>query len=704
MRNLKKAFAMAACALLVFMGTRRLHAATVVVDGRRVETVDMKLEIDGTPRTSPLPIFAKDDATYVPLRFVSETMGYRVLWLQSTKTVQVSKDGRRIWFPVGKNIVNTNDRGKITLPENVKAIFVAIPGQTDLSTYVPVRILSEYMGRKVEWDAATNTVVIRDGQPASVDLIAEAPKAPQAPSQPEVKPNPDPQNAAIVSDVENPNPVTLSAIEPVTEDTQTNRLNLKFGQKTAYRVETQGDLIRIVIPNGNAAEALLGGRSIPLLHAKDMIIERARGGLVFTFRTNGKKLSIRSSQDAKTITVSDLYTFQNPVSEERGTKPAVRLPGLGKQRYQKSVLDNPKRIVLDFYDMELAEGVSPDQKISAGFIQNIRVSQFQTSSGSDEKKVRVVLDIDPAVKHPDVHIATEGDDLVLYPEKSLYDYFAFRTTGSDRYLTIRGAESSTPYHYDASSNRLTMQLRGDIPDGSIDYNDNLVKGLSVQSGFLTVEFLRNVEIQPTGDREFTLQIHRLKTGKNSDYLIMIDPGHGGTDPGAISPIDGTSEKDVILPVQRSLEAKLLAMGYRVVKTNDTIDSYIPVKKRAEMANSLRPDVFVSLHANSAESQAAKGVEVLFCSEDKCSNKEPNQQQFAEYVRDEIEAAIGRKGRGIKNRPEIIVVGKTNMSAVLVEMGFLTDPEELSLMKTEAYQQQMVDAIIRAIERFLRDFK
>ena len=227
----------------------------------------------------------------------------------------------------------------------------------------------------------------------------------------------------------------------------------------------------------------------------------------------------------------------------------------------------------------------------------------------------------------------------------------------------------------------------------------------VENNTITINLVRNVQVEAIVDQDgSSIKITRVRTGKNSDYLILIDPGHGGTDPGASDFSKTYWEKDCILPVQRSLEKRLLDLGYVVKKTNDTVDSYVGIHDRAKMANELMPDIFISIHANASDYAKPNGMEVLYASEDKNPNKEKGQARIAQIFNDEVSKATGLNSRGIKNRPEIVVVGKSNVSAVLLEMGFLTNERDLALLKDPAFLERVVDGLVSAIEVYLTEFR
>ncbi len=670
-------------------------AKKLQIDGKSRDIINVNIEINGQDSQTSLPIFVLNERTYVPVRFVSESLGYKVIWLQSTFTVEIRGTDKKMWLPIGKAKVNLGN-GLVDTPDGVKASLVKLPGHVDQFTYVPVRFVAEYLGQKVSWDQATMTVKIGDEiqTPETVDIVTETENSVDN------KTEPDKNNLNTAR-------VNLKSVEMSGEDISTPKVFFKFDNKADFNIENQNNFVKITINNADIENSMIGEFNSPLKNSPKYKISKTNNGIEILFTKVGDEISVYKEDDSKTIAVTDSYFFKGiQVGEHNGTKAYV-LKGLGKQQYNKMEFEKPKRIAIDLLDSELEGGKYAEFNESIGFVKKVRMSQFvpDKNYNPNDKIIRVVLDIEDGINHPDLKLETINDDLYIFPVESLYDYFKFRNVGTQKYITIKGYDKPINFNYDKNSNTITAQIDKNIPDGVIKYNDSLVKDLNFKNGLLTITLVRNADVTEEAQQEGNaIKITRVKTGNNSDYFILIDPGHGGTDPGGCDFSKTYCEKDLILPVQRSLERKLLNLGYIVKKTNDTVDSYINVRDRAEMANQLKPDILVSLHANTAPSASAKGIEVLYCSEDKNPNKEPGQAKIAQIFTEEILRTTGTDAREIKNRPEIIVVGKTNMSAVLVEMGFLTNPRDLALLKDQSYLEKIVDGIVAAIDRFTTEFR
>jgi N-acetylmuramoyl-L-alanine amidase len=179
-------------------------------------------------------------------------------------------------------------------------------------------------------------------------------------------------------------------------------------------------------------------------------------------------------------------------------------------------------------------------------------------------------------------------------------------------------------------------------------------------------------------------------------LIIIDPGHGGRDPGAIG--NGVQEKDLVLPLSLRLGRILQGMGYGVQYTRTT-DVEIDLEPRVQFAEQLRGDVFISIHANSLASGNPEvgGVETYY------SPGSSGGFALANLVHPQIIAATGARDRGVRSA-RFYVIRRTTMPSILLETGFVTNPTEAANLNNPAYQERMAQAIARGIDQFLRTYR
>ena len=176
-------------------------------------------------------------------------------------------------------------------------------------------------------------------------------------------------------------------------------------------------------------------------------------------------------------------------------------------------------------------------------------------------------------------------------------------------------------------------------------------------------------------------------GDGSPVTVVIDAGHGGYDRGGI-PGQRVSEKDMTLDVARRLKSVLAASGYRVVMTRDS-DVFVPLGTRCAIANSNRNAIFVSVHFNSATRSGASGIETYFYSRDSLS--------LASAIHHYVAGGAPSDNRGVRRRG-YYVLRRTNMPAVLVECGFLTNPTEAGYAQNASYRQKLAEAIAAGVGR------
>lgn len=174
-------------------------------------------------------------------------------------------------------------------------------------------------------------------------------------------------------------------------------------------------------------------------------------------------------------------------------------------------------------------------------------------------------------------------------------------------------------------------------------------------------------------------------------LVVIDPGHGGKDPGAIG-IGGLREKDVVLPISLEISRTLQQQGVRVLMTRSD-DRFISLAGRTQIANRARADVFVSIHANaiSLSRPDVNGVETYYHN---------SGARLAQTVHQSILRNISIGNRGVK-RARFYVLRNSSMPAILVEVGFVTGRDDAPRLADPAFRSQMAQAISEGILRYLQ---
>ena len=215
--------------------------------------------------------------------------------------------------------------------------------------------------------------------------------------------------------------------------------------------------------------------------------------------------------------------------------------------------------------------------------------------------------------------------------------------------------------------------------------------------------------------------------------IVIDPGHGGKDPGAVG-YRGTKEKDIALDVAKRLEKKLSKnMNVKIIMTREE-DIFLRLSERTKIANESNGNLFISIHTNAAEDRRASGFETFLIGPNKneaavrvaarenavlelegktgknLTNEDLIQatiaqsafasksEQFASMVQKEIKKRVQSKDRGVKQAGFYVLMG-ASMPNVLVELGFISNPSEEKKLRSPQYRDQLATAIYRAVEQY-----
>ena len=183
---------------------------------------------------------------------------------------------------------------------------------------------------------------------------------------------------------------------------------------------------------------------------------------------------------------------------------------------------------------------------------------------------------------------------------------------------------------------------------------------------------------------------------NRQALVMIDPGHGGKDPGAIG-LGGLKEVDVLWPIAKRVSRILESQGIRTKLTRDG-DYFVGLDERVTMTNRNNATVFVSIHANSIDGRSdVNGLETYFYG--------PAGGRMAETVHRNVLSSVTQKGFYIGNRgtrsARFLVLRKSQVPAILVETGYLTNAAEVARLRRDDYQAAQAEGIAKGIIEYLR---
>ena len=197
--------------------------------------------------------------------------------------------------------------------------------------------------------------------------------------------------------------------------------------------------------------------------------------------------------------------------------------------------------------------------------------------------------------------------------------------------------------------------------------------------------------------------------KNTKRSIFLDPGHGGSDSGAVS--GGVREKDLTLSVYNKVSSKLASLGYTVLTSRNS-DKDVDLVDRAEQANNANADMLLSIHFNAGGRGIARGIETYYyqaiadrvpkINKENHNNPErlERSRKLANKVQQNLLYQTGANDRGVK-RASFTVLRETSIPSILVELGFIDNPEERNKIKTNEYQERLANGIVDGIVEYYK---
>jgi N-acetylmuramoyl-L-alanine amidase len=177
------------------------------------------------------------------------------------------------------------------------------------------------------------------------------------------------------------------------------------------------------------------------------------------------------------------------------------------------------------------------------------------------------------------------------------------------------------------------------------------------------------------------------------YVIALDAGHGGRDPGAV--VDDVLEKDLNLQIVVRLRELIDAEPNLVAKPTRTLDIFVPLEDRIRIAEEAGAAIYVSVHINSFDTSNAEGIETIVAD---TRPLDDDSWVLGELIQDGLVAATGARDRGTRSQESYLQ--RTEIPAVSAEVGYLTNPDEMTKLVDPEYQQRIAEGILAGIRRFI----
>ncbi len=558
--------------LLLLTSVVNVFGVQYFYDGKNHEYTGniFKLKVDGKELNPAMPPIVFNDYSVVPARAVfEEGLGATVTWEPEAQQVIVKMGTKRLSMTINKTLINVTGQW-YTMPIAPKII--------NDYTMIPVRFVAEKLGMKVDFDSATDTILI-----------------------------------------------------------------------TSKPVET-----------GKQETVITPGNSIT--------------------QNNIDVTNVTYNQSDKTKGVLTITTDTNTPS------------------YNAFILENPLRLVVDINGAKFSKLPSVIT-METGNLSQIRFGQQNESARivmdltenlgykvtTSGKKVFVTVNIDPEIIPETKPEITDIFDEVIYGYEGGRDFIKFNL------------EMGTPVK---TRNKITVPIKGTaLPEeeaektvtGFFGKKMTYMPGDDEQNGTITIELKSSEAEMYVQDNEIRLKsVHKALARS-----VMLDAGHGGQDGGAVAyHEDGTikaKEKDFNLDVALRAQKLLEAAGVEVhmIRTEDV---YVDFLRVGSIANDAGTSLFVSIHTNSTTMETPNGIETYGYLEAGNVSNGMTSGRLSEILLEKLIEQTGAYNRGVKEGKTLAVINSTKMPASLIEIGFISNPEECEKMMTEEYRQKLAQAV------------
>ncbi len=735
-RKAKKAAVFLLAASFLFSGNVNAESRTImdlIYDGasHKYDAQEISLVINDKKLTNlTMPPIIFNNLTVVPAREVFEPLGAVVDWDDSTKEVLIGyKD---ILLIIKANNTEANVNGEI--------VKMSIPAKIiNSKVMIPTRFVAENIGLDVNWDEKLRQIKINSNE----DTATSPPASNNTNESKEPESLKQPEEADSLGQVPQESPENGSSEQTVKQPVSSNSGNVAVdvsADEIQEQINDETKITNVILPSesnnysfsivssspmSKVSKLLLPDNRLVLdIHNAEMSLKQT------TFESPGSGVSkLRVGQNEMTpvkitrvvFELNAAVQFKVSLSEDRKhlnvefeqneitrvefetdeINDALFLHFKNEPSVSVFTLIDPNRVVID------APLTSINTQAIAGlkegkFVSSVRLAQY------DKTTVRIVLDVKKAVRYS---VTTSGKVAKITLSEPLYRNIAYEqkvikiTKSNILPIDISKIVHTDLYNY----KKYILTLPGDYTQllgyGEIQIGDKNIGTINLKnnsSGHTEININENqilaYNIKEDSDYIYiTPMLPKLKY----DKIVVLDPGHGGHDGGTSH--NGVLEKSVNLDIALRTE-KLFEQHDKIkVYLTRTEDFYVERMDRAELANQIG-DLFVSNHVNSADTvTAANGVETYYYPHSNDSTIGVSSQQVAAIMHKNMLRELQPNDRKVKTN-SYVVLKYTEVPAVLLEVGFATNPTEAAKLATPEYRQKAAKAIYDGIVEVFDTYK
>lgn len=671
-----------------------------IIDEKLQNVYVVDMSIDGKVVNADVPPIILNDRTLLPVRAVAEGIGCDVTWNAKTSEVVIEREYKTIKLKIDSSDVYVNGVKK-KLPDNVPAKIVTYKNAG--RTMVPARFVLEELGASVDWNSKTRTVAVKSPESqldfGSADKSISLSSIKWSGNEAKIVTSAKPEFKDYV----------LAGPERLVVDLQ----NTKFSMKD-YSTSISSGAVSQIRASQFASDPMVSRVVFNLNEGSSYKINTASDGIVISFE---QKSAVQTPQPPAETPVAT-KTLKIGASKA-STGDVYTLSVDGGISFNKLVLSSPERVVFDVF------GAKPENDVQKP-LDGSYVSDIKTYYYEAENKTRVVYTLASGIKTGDTKVAQTSSGIQLTSTK-------IPGTGA---LTYSASAASTRLKIALGSTVKLLGSEYSKSEGklSLKFDSKYFKNDEMQA-LINDTYLKKVTVSKTSSGNTYVNVY-LSDGAKYDInsssaavdvvftrertekpLIVIDAGHGGKDPGAVGIDTRVPEKEIVLDIAGKLQKLLETAGYRTILTRDD-DTFVELYRRAAIANEAGADVFLSIHINASTTRSVSGIETLYYPASASASGEVNLYDvssgaasisklrpstdgkgLARTLQDVLIAEMKTANRGIVERPKLVVLNQTKMTASLVELGFISNSNEEALLRTDEYRQRLANALLKGIKEY-----
>lgn len=628
--------------------------------------------------TTSKPI-VKNNVVYAPMRTVGEALGYKVTWTASKKTMTLVNDKQSLTIVEGKT-AGTLNKAAMKLD--------AAPFLSNGSLYAPLTLFSKNLGYAAAYDSKTGNLAV-DYKAATV-----------------------PQDKPPVTNVPVNTPPGIAKITNIVYNDDAGFPEVKIyseGELGTYNTYTLANPNRLVIdiPSSIVATEFvtkeIKKEGISAVRIGQISNDPATTRVVLDLDTQ-KNCKVVQANDKKSISVLYANVITPVVYQKEDDKDVIIVSGTSTLDTNVMELASPRRIVLDV-NKAVFDNLLQSIPVTSNLIKVVRIGQYETDIA------RVVLEVSDDAYY---RIDTSGKTAKIYLSSMPFTFAQYNRNYNTSVLNLNpGKEVQYHVSVDEAASTVNVVIPQDLKLDAkrMDVNDNLIQYIDyrteVQNGStVTVASIKTQNaIQSNVISDASSKLIKIAFKKKISSLqqmtVVIDAGHGGKDPGA-GGVDGTTEKSLNLDVALKLDKLLQSMGINTIMTRKD-DTFIELGERANIANRNYADFFISIHFNSFN-KTTNGIETLYYPNTPNQDYKVDHKSIAQIFHTELLSSTKLASRAITPRPNLVVLNKTKMPAILAELGFVSNPTELAIIKTDKYKEDAARGLAVSILKYFRDIE